>query len=147
MRPEEAQQAIAALRAVPVAERLAAAAALVDPLTEALARIEDHTAARLWIRLARAGTGRPVFTGPVPQLTRDAARAAAIEALHSEQDPLQAVRAAKARVDRADADAELARGQLREATRRARGTGVTVAALMAAAGVSRQTVYDWAREQ
>jgi hypothetical protein len=126
---------------LPAHRRMAAARALIPVLDEALTQADTDTATNAWMRLARYGTGRRVDLA-VRDLTPDVMRSLAIEALKP-GDPIAAV--TEARAGDKEAQAAAIRG-LMQAVGDGRRSGVTVDRLMAAAGVSRQTVYDWERE-
>jgi hypothetical protein len=129
---------------LPAHRRMAAARALIPVLDEALTQADTDTATNAWMRLARYGTGRRVDLA-VRDLTPDVMRSLAIEALKP-GDPIAAVTEARAGDKEAQAAAIMARRGLMQAVGDGRRSGVTVDRLMAAAGVSRQTVYDWERE-
>lgn len=141
----DVQRSIERIRDLPVHRRPAEARSLIPALDEALTGVAPETAIRLWMKLSRFGTGRAVTLDQLGSPTGEAARTLAVACLDG-GDPIAAVTEARAADEEAQAVAARARRGLMQAVGDGRRSGVTVDRLMASAGVSRQTVYDWERE-
>lgn len=128
--------------APPGQPRLEVARAVAGELDGLLVGATDEQAARSWVDLARAATGRAVRVYP---LTAAAARAACLAALAA-ADPMRDLAAAVAEEKAAAEAAEAARGRLRAAVRAARRAGVTRADVIAASGLATATVDKWAAD-
>lgn len=135
---------IARIRDLPVEDRRAAAVALINDVDSVLdERVTPAVAWRIWAQLARHGTGRPLEARPgTPDPDPGVARAAALRAL-SAGDPLTAVAEASRHDEEARRAADRARAALRAAVVGAVTAGSATAHVAAAAGISRQNIYEW----